>query len=933
MPSELRLFGGFSLLADGLLISGAAAQPRRIAVLAILADAWPAAVTRDRILGLIWPEQDESGARRLLTQALYELRRELGNGTIIGAGRDLLLDRSALSVDLIDFRETVRTGDVERAASLYRGPFLDGFYLRAGGEFERWTATVRDGSQRDLHRTLEEAIDRYEATKDFRAAARWAERSLEALPHDASVVVRAMDLFEHAGDPGAAARVAAVYERRMRDDLDLPADEAVQSRLARLGARPLHVVPPPTSSVEPTVESTPPAIAPPVPERRRWPVGWLVAAVAAFALMLGGGVRVALRASHPQGPVVSLMAFEVRGDSSGKRIVAAMLPLVAANLEGAGGVHVDTSYGTGVSARTLRGVLVSTGDQLRVDAELAPSVPDEEPIRASASGPADSLIVLAERLSVQLLPALYDNLDAVSPAESVRRTGSVSVARRYLDGESALRRAAFDSAYAAFKAATEADSSNAFLWYRRAVAAEEVHHIDDADRSATIADAGRGALPPRENQLVHAYAMWRSGDGRAADSLYRDILRSESRDAEGWFQFAEVSYHGGPLFGRPLDAARDAWRRAVALDSNSFPALMHAVRLEARAGNDAAIASLLRRAERVHAAEPFLSEARAIAAASGRRSLDRDDLRRLEAMPDASLQFVHAIIASFVERPEVAWEAASRLITAKRPDAVRAEGYASLAQLAMARGQTRLAAAMLDSLDRRNAVEAARWRSYHATLPFLPADSRAMANAAHGLANAGTRTSAAPLYLELSVDASIANLIRRYHTQLLAARGGERADRDLRCGEAAAGPEHALCADLEHGVAAEALVRAGRHADALRELEAMSLRAPYQLAGRSVYFARTRERFLRASLLERAGRLDEAYDWYAAVSHTARLDYVYLAPSHLARGRIRERQGNAAAAAEHYRRALELWSVAESDAGGIRHDASAGLERVTRAAR
>lgn len=39
--------------ADGEPASGAAAQPRRLAVLAVLADAWASAVTRDRIVGLI----------------------------------------------------------------------------------------------------------------------------------------------------------------------------------------------------------------------------------------------------------------------------------------------------------------------------------------------------------------------------------------------------------------------------------------------------------------------------------------------------------------------------------------------------------------------------------------------------------------------------------------------------------------------------------------------------------------------------------------------------------------------------------------------------------------------------------------------------------------------------------------------------------------
>jgi hypothetical protein len=550
--------------------------------------------------------------------------------------------------------------------------------------------------------------------------------------------------------------------------------------------------------------------------------------------------------------------------------------------------------------------VTSTGDQVRIDAEL--DVPHADPVRVSVSGSRDSLILLAERVSLELLPAFYDNLNT-SARTQVTRIGSVTAARRYLDGESALERAAFDSAYDAMREATDADSANAYLWYRRAVAAEEAHRIDDADRSALRADANRAGLTPRAAGLVHAYAVWRSGDGRAADSLYRDILQTQPLDAEAWFHFAEVSYHGATLFGRPLDAARDAWRRAVYLDTNSFPAIMHAVRLEARAGNDSALHALLERADRIHAREPYRSEARAIAAASGTRTLTRDDLRALDAMPDASLQFVHSVVAGFIERPEIAWQVASRLIGPKRPDAVRAEGYLALAHLAMTGGRTSVAMAMLDSLAPLNAVSSAWARAYFAALPFVAPDTAAISAAAKQLASVPARATAAPLYLELSVDGSIADLIRRYDGALLDAQAGRPVAAKLGCPEFAEPHERALCFDLERGIAAATLARSGRDADALRVLESMDMRVPYQLAGRSVYYARTRERFLRAQLLERAGRLDEAYDWYAGVSHTARLDYIYLAASHQARGRIRERQGDARGAAAHYARAKAIWPV------------------------
>jgi hypothetical protein len=106
------------------------------------------------------------------------------------------------------------------------------------------------------------------------------------------------------------------------------------------------------------------------------------------------------------------------------------------------------------------------------------------------------------------------------------------------------------------------------------------------------------------------------------------------------------------------------------------------------------------------------------------------------------------------------------------------------------------------------------------------------------------------------------------------------------------------------------------------------MRVPYQFAGRSAFFARTRGRFLRAQLLEEAGRDSEAYGWYASLAQGARMDYVFLAPSHLGRGRISERRGDHSQAAGHYRKALELWRDADPEVAAMREEARQGLART-----
>jgi DNA-binding SARP family transcriptional activator len=98
---ELRLLGALALTgADGAEVRTVVAQPKRLALLAYLAAARPYGFhRRDTLLGLLWPELDETRARRALNRAVYFLRCELGERTIVSRGAEELgIDRDLLWV-------------------------------------------------------------------------------------------------------------------------------------------------------------------------------------------------------------------------------------------------------------------------------------------------------------------------------------------------------------------------------------------------------------------------------------------------------------------------------------------------------------------------------------------------------------------------------------------------------------------------------------------------------------------------------------------------------------------------------------------------------------------------------------------------------------------------------------------------------------------
>ena len=76
---ELRALGSIDLRRDGTEISAVLTQSKRIALLLYLDIARPRGFhRRDRLVGLLWPELDDTHSRNALSKAIHHIRRELG---------------------------------------------------------------------------------------------------------------------------------------------------------------------------------------------------------------------------------------------------------------------------------------------------------------------------------------------------------------------------------------------------------------------------------------------------------------------------------------------------------------------------------------------------------------------------------------------------------------------------------------------------------------------------------------------------------------------------------------------------------------------------------------------------------------------------------------------------------------------------------------
>jgi DNA-binding SARP family transcriptional activator len=127
---EIQVLGPPTVTVDGSDPPAELLWRKHLALLIYLARS-PRGRTRDHLIGLLWPDKDESKARHSLNEALRVIRRIAGDG-LITEGDTARIGPGVVSIDAED----------PETASI-RGIFLEGFGLADAPAFEDWMSGER----------------------------------------------------------------------------------------------------------------------------------------------------------------------------------------------------------------------------------------------------------------------------------------------------------------------------------------------------------------------------------------------------------------------------------------------------------------------------------------------------------------------------------------------------------------------------------------------------------------------------------------------------------------------------------------------------------------------------------------------------------------------------------------------------------------------
>lgn len=974
---QLRTLGAIDIAGDeGHRIGSVLQQPKRTALLVFLATAERAGmVSRDRVLAVFWPEADRERAGHALSQALYYLRRSLGNDVLANLGpEELGLDPAKISCDALTFQQALDRGDALRALECYQGEFLSGFHVSDLPDLERWIDRERSRLEELAADAASGLSHERHRAGDSAGAVQWAERALELAPFDEVRLRKLLRILDDAGDRGRAIRMYHDFSRNLQAELEVePSDETqllvhqiaetegeprvrspqnlAASPVLPIAPRGAHAessgpqpAPPESKATSSLALPQPPRrfhvrVPPPVMRRvRRHALSSLVV-FGAIAGVLIAGVRVGIgtRGAVTEAPSatarVAVMPFTFHGSESHEYLAHAVTELLHIGLTGVDGLQTvdpraliatldpassgppDPRRAADISERFDAEYLIS-GSVLEAGGlvKITAYIYEMGELKGGLQQRLDDEIMLfdvVDDLVRRLIGAHFFPSRTHLERVAALTTHSLPALKAFIEGEREFRAGRFLAAIDAFQRAIADDSTFALAYYRMSVAALWTG-LEDFDRPRSWA----------ETALRHG-----------------DRLSQQNRLLiEALQAFLDGSLAQGERLYRTILAAQpenvEAWFQLGELYFHYGPL----------AGLPVGVSR--EPFERVLTQDPrhfeSLMHLAAIAAAEGRTSDLFELVDGSGALVSEGELPLHLAALSGSARGQGTQR--DRLVTRARRSPVR-QIRTAISYLARFTGDLDAAEDLARVLLEPHQPDTIRAEG-HISLAHLKMargkvrEAKAELDAARRLDPAEAIQTAALFSLLPFLPVELASVIRPVGPRDIASEATARGSRHVnlyllglssaRDGRMSIARERAseldrlartstddfpVAGPLAHGVMAEIYLTERRFEDARAELERVTRTARmwYERARLSPLYSLARERYLRAELLLRMEKDEKALRWYESLPQSSLAEVVYLAPSMLRKAQILERAGKTAEANANYARFAELWRDADPE--------------------
>jgi serine/threonine protein kinase/WD40 repeat protein/DNA-binding SARP family transcriptional activator len=233
--ASLAVLGTFELAIDGKVVDRfrTSRVQALLVYLAVEAGRGARVQRRENLIELLWPGMPTSSGLQNLRQTLYQLKKQVPD---VSGQSFLLSNRQTIQINP-DYLLTVDTAEMVRllahhpdhwlpAVDLYRGDFLNDFYLSDAATFELWSANYRADYRRRVLDALVSLTDMQIDRRAYKEAERLAHRQLQIDSLRERAYQQLMTALSYDGRRAEALRQYEMCRQALDDELGVPVSEA-----------------------------------------------------------------------------------------------------------------------------------------------------------------------------------------------------------------------------------------------------------------------------------------------------------------------------------------------------------------------------------------------------------------------------------------------------------------------------------------------------------------------------------------------------------------------------------------------------------------------------------------------------------------------------------------------------------------------------------
>jgi predicted ATPase/DNA-binding SARP family transcriptional activator len=183
-------------------------------------------LARDTLAELLWPERSQAQALANLRSCIHRLRLQLASYLATTRQTVAFAPDASIQVDARELEGHLAAGRLVEAVALYRGDFLDGFYLEGSPAFEQWALLERERLRNLVISAYQQLVTQAAAACQLETAIRHAEQLLHLDPLHEPAHRQLMRLLAQTGRRAAALAQYTACCRVLEVELGVPPDDA-----------------------------------------------------------------------------------------------------------------------------------------------------------------------------------------------------------------------------------------------------------------------------------------------------------------------------------------------------------------------------------------------------------------------------------------------------------------------------------------------------------------------------------------------------------------------------------------------------------------------------------------------------------------------------------------------------------------------------------